>query len=304
MKKFTINQSSIGSRLDKFLSTKFPDKSRSFLKKLIDSESVLVNDKPVKPSYELKNNDRITINIPTVKEKSLKSQNINLEIVFEDEDIIIINKPAGMVVHPDDVHNKDTLVNALLHYYPKIIDVGEKERPGIVHRLDKDTTGLIIAAKNNTSYQYLIDLFKNKNIVKKYYALVFKKVADKTGVISYSLRKSSKDKKIKTIQGKEALTRYEVINNYSSENQNYTLLEVKPETGRTHQIRVHLAKIGHPIVGDQKYKFKKLISPPTIKRQLLHAFSLEFVLPSGKHKNIKIDLPRDFQDFINSLNKD
>lgn len=304
MKNITVNQKNIGLRLDKFLSKKFSNESRSFLKKLIGNESVLVNNKPVKPSYELKENDQITINIPATKEIFLKPQRIDLDIVFEDKNILIINKPAGMVVHPDDVHNKDTLVNALLNYYPKISTVGEKERPGIVHRLDKDTTGLIITAKNNNSYRYLVNLFKNKKIVKKYYALVFGKVAEKTGVISYSLRKSSKDKKIKAIQGKEALTRYKVIDYYSFENNYYSLLEVSPETGRTHQIRVHLAKIGHPIVGDQKYKFKDNISPSNIKRQLLHAFSLEFFLPSGEHKIINIDFPNDFQDYLDSLNKD
>ncbi len=304
MENFIITEKFIGSRLDKFLAKKFPDKSRSFLKKLIENKAILINNRPAKPSHELKTDDIITLKMPEKKNLDVLPQKIDLNIIFEDKDIIVINKEAGTVVHPDQAHYKNTLVNALLNYYPPIINVGEKERPGIVHRLDKDTSGLIIVAKNNNAYAYLVDLFKNKLIQKKYYALVFGKVADEKGIISYSLRKDSHDKKIKVAQGKEALTRYRTLDYYHDDKYHYTLLEVSPETGRTHQIRVHLKQIGHPIVGDPKYKFKKFISPAYINRQLLHAFWLNFTLPSGVKKIFKANPPKDFQDFSNSLNKD
>jgi 23S rRNA pseudouridine1911/1915/1917 synthase len=214
----------------------------------------------------------------------------------------MVNKPPGIVVHPDATHPKSTLVNALLYYFPPIKNVGEKDRPGIVHRLDKDTSGLIICAKNNQAYKYLVEKFKKREIIKKYYALVFGKVKEKSGIISYSLSKrKGKELKIATGPDKEALTRFKVLKYLKKDNNTYTLLDVKPETGRTHQIRVHLARIGYPIVGDPKYKFKKLISPYPIKRQFLHAYYLKLTLLSNKEKSFKIGLPKDLKAFLSRL---
>lgn len=300
--KILISKKNSGSRLDKFLAEKFPAKSRSFLKKLIEGKKITVNDKNVKASYNLQMGDLVEINFPQEEKIRILPEKIKLGIIYEDKDIIIVNKPAGMVVHPDITHTKSTLVNALIHYHPAIKNVGEKKRPGIVHRLDKDTSGLIICAKNDYAYKYLVDKFKKREIVKKYYALVFGKVKEKRGVISYSLGKAKgRHLKISIKPDKEALTKYRVLRYFLENGKYYTLLEVTPKTGRTHQIRVHLSKIGYPIAGDPKYRHKKLEFPFPLDRQFLHAFYLEFVLPSGKKKIFKISLPEDLEKIIMKL---
>jgi len=225
-----------------------------------------------------------------------------LKIVFENQDIIIINKPAGLTVHPTRPEQDNTLVNQLLDYYPEIKDVGEDVlRPGIIHRLDKDTSGLMVIAKNNKSFEYLKDLFKNREITKKYLALVHGKVKDKKGTITKSISLSKKDHLKRSAlldeKSKPAWTEYQVKKYFN----NYTLLEVTPKTGRTHQIRIHLTSIGHPITGDKQYKFKRQINPKNLNRQFLHASYLKFKLPNGKIAEFKSKLPQDLEEVLESI---
>ncbi len=223
--------------------------------------------------------------------------NLKEAIVFEDDDVLIINKPAGLVVHPDNKYKDNTLSDFVVENYPEIKNVGQEARPGIVHRLDKDTSGLIIVAKNQKAYDYLIDVFKNRQIEKKYFALVYGILKEKKGIIVYSLEKKGKVRARLSKISKPAVTRYEVIKEYGEK---FSLLDVKIETGRTHQIRVHLTKIGHPIVGDQEYRFRKM-EDTELERQFLHAHYLKLRLPSGIENNFEIELPEDLNNFLSKL---
>jgi len=219
-----------------------------------------------------------------------------LNIIYEDKDVIVLNKPAGLLVHPTPKKEKKTLVSLLIKHCPKIKEVGSLLRPGIVHRLDKDTSGLMIVAKNSRAYQYLIQQFKNRKIIKKYIALVFGRIKDKKGKIVYHITR--KGLKIGLgLEGKAAETDYRVIEYYND----FTLVEAKPKTGRTHQIRVHLHKIGHPIVGDKIYKFKRKRFPYSISRQFLHARYLKLRLPSGKTAEFKAELPKELKSILLKL---
>ena len=220
-------------------------------------------------------------------------------IIFENNDLLIIIKPAGIVVHLANLREFSTnsdfsLVDYIIKDYPKIKKVGQKDRPGIVHRLDKDTSGLIIVAKNQKAYEYLKDLFKQRRIEKKYYALVYGTMKEKQGIITYSLEKHGKVRARLSQKSRPALTKYKVIKEYKDK---FSLLDVKIETGRTHQIRVHLARIGHPVVGDKMYKFKR-IRQVDLDRQFLHAYYLKFILPAGKMREFKIELPEDLRRFL------
>jgi len=223
---------------------------------------------------------------------------IKLKIIFENKNIIVIDKPAGLTVHPVKPEQDDTLVNGLIAYYPEIKKVGDDSlRPGIVHRLDKDTSGLMVVAKNNSVFDYLKKQFQERKVIKKYLALVCGQVKDKKGTITKAISLSKKDHKKRSAlldeKSKKAWTEYRVLKRFK----NYTLLEVEPKTGRTHQIRVHLASIGHPIAGDKQYKFKRQSWPANLTRQFLHAAYLKFQLPNGKVKEFKSELPRDLKDF-------
>ena len=303
--KFKITKKEEGQRLDSLLAKKLSDLSRSAIKKHIKDGHISVGEEKVKVSYKLNDQDVVSIGLPEkFAPPGLKPENIELDIIYEDNDIVIINNPAGMVVHPDDTYQSGTLVNALLHYYPAIKEVGEPDRPGIVHRLDKDTSGLIICAKNQSAYKHLVGEFKARGVNKKYYALVFGKVKDRQGTIAYSLSKNKSGKAKMTVAvDKEAVTKYKVEKYFNREGQDYTLLEVSPKTGRTHQIRIHLAKIGYPIVGDQLYSFKQHRRKCELKRQFLHAFRLNFELPRGKDKSFEIGLPNDLDGFLSGLRK-
>lgn len=241
---------------------------------------------------------------------------VKLKIVFENDDVIVIDKPAGLLVHPVKNEN-DTLVNGLLAHYPAIKNVGdpspltdsghkkidspENLRPGIVHRLDRDTSGLLVAAKNNAAFHCLKKQFQEREVKKIYLALVHGKVKDEKGIITKLISVSKNDYRRKTTflddKAKKATTRYRVVKYFK----NFTLLEIFPETGRTHQIRVHLASIGHPVAGDQQYKFKRQIAPQNLKRQFLHAWSLKFRLPNGKMVEFKSELPNDLKKVLDSL---
>jgi len=244
--------------------------------------------------------------------------NMKIPIVYEDENVLVIDKPAGLIVHP--IKNSkfqipntkpSTLVKWLLQRYPEIKNVGEnKLRPGIVHRLDKDTSGLMVVAKNNKTFFYLKEQFKKRLIKKKYIALVYGKLKEKKGIITKSISKSwKKGRQTTTPMGKskEAITRYKVLKEFypkalpGSGDKTFTLIEVIPETGRTHQIRVHLASIGHPIAGDEKYKFKRQPKIENLKRQFLHANYLKFSLPTGKILKLESKLPKDLKKVLDYL---
>lgn len=234
----------------------------------------------------------------------LKSNpSIKLKIIFENEDIIVVDKPANLLVHPIK-DEKDTLVNGLISYCPSIKNVGDDPlRPGIVHRLDRDTSGLIVVAKNNSSFLFLKKQFQEREMEKKYLALVHGKVKDKKGTITKVISSSKKDYRRKRVllddKAKKAWTDYRVIKYLKD----YTLLEVSPKTGRTHQIRVHLASIGHPIVGDKEYRFKRQKTPENLGRQFLHAKHLKFKLPSGKIVEFKSELPKDLKKVYEKIRR-
>lgn len=320
MKKITIGKNDSGGRADKFLASAFA-KTSTFTKVMVDKSAdkkdffsytrgeiirqiregaVLVNGKKIKPSYILKENDKMEINLEEKNEKLVPNKKIKLEIIYEDKNIIVVNKPAGLPVHPDFREKNNTLVNALLVKFPEIKNVGEDPmRPGIVHRLDKDTSGVMVVARNQKTFLGLKEKFKNRKIEKKYWAIIHGKLEKKEGIIDKPLARSSSYRK-QVIAGKktktkirEATTYYKVLREWK----NYSLLEVAPKTGRMHQIRVHLASVGHPIVGDKVYKTKntgKIEAP----RQMLHAKSLEFKLNGKKYKFIA-ELPADFKKFLN-----
>lgn len=226
-----------------------------------------------------------------------------MKIIFENDDIIVIDKPAGLIVHPTN-KSQDTLINKIITCYPKIKSVGDDpRRPGIVHRLDKDTSGLMIIAKKNSGFKYLKKQFQQRKIIKHYIALVIGKVKDRKGTITKAISRSKKDRKKRSAllddKAKSAWTEYKVLKRFKD----YTLLEVYPKTGRTHQIRVHLASIGHPIVGDKQYKFKRQPVPANLSRQFLHASYLKFRLPNGKIGEFKSDLPKDLWTNLKHLTK-
>jgi 23S rRNA pseudouridine1911/1915/1917 synthase len=221
---------------------------------------------------------------------------IELKVVYEDKDVLALDKPAGLVVHPIKPSQSDTLANGLIALYPEIKNVGDDTlRPGIVHRLDKDTSGLMVVAKNNTSFEYLKKQFAERKVIKKYWALVHGRVKDKKGTITKAISLSKKGRQKRSAllddKSKRAWTEYRVLKRFKD----YTLLEVRIKTGRTHQIRVHLASIGHPVAGDQQYKFKRQPSLTGLKRQFLHAAYLKLKLPDGKLTELKSDLPKDLE---------
>lgn len=291
-------------RLDIFLS-KRTGITRSQIDKLIKEGFVRINNQTAKQGYRVKTDDRIYLSVPQERKMSAEPQEISLDVVYEDDDIIVINKPPGIVVHPSAGHADGTMVNALLFHCRDLSGIGGKLRPGVVHRLDRDTSGLIIFAKNNESHLSLARQIKARQIKKIYTAIVHGKVARDMGVINAPLGRNPKDrKKIAVIRSeklkkREAETHYKVLRRFRG----YTLLQLDLKTGRTHQIRVHLAHIGHPIVGDTTYSRKK--SEMGVLRQMLHASRLELNHPiTGKHMVFESDIPGDMKGALDYLIKD
>lgn len=230
---------------------------------------------------------------------------MKINLIYQDENILVIDKPAGINVHPANPKQKDALTNILLKQFPEIKNVGDDPlRPGIVHRLDKDTSGLLIVARNNSAFDFIKQQFQDRIIEKKYLALVFGHVKDKKGTITKSISASKKDHRKRSAlldeKSKPAWTEYQVREYFDG----YTLLEAYPKTGRTHQIRIHLASIGHPIAGDKQYQFKRQTPPSDLNRQFLHAFYLKFQLPSGKMIEFRSELPDDLREVLNKLKKE
>ena len=253
LKKIRINEKDVGKRIDSLIPNIESEISRSMVQKLIAENNIKVNNEKTKSSYKLKLNDEIEINIPEAKEINLKAQDIPLDIIYEDKDIIVINKPKGMVVHPANGNPDGTLVNAVMSICKDSLSgIGGEIRPGIVHRLDKDTTGAIIVAKNDKAHIKLSEQLKNHEVKKTYLALVRGIIKENEATINMPIARSKKDRKKMDVDknGKEAITHFKVLGRYKNK---YTLLKINLETGRTHQIRVHLSYIGYPIIGDEVY---------------------------------------------------
>lgn len=298
-KLLITNSDYIGLRLDKVLVLEFKDRSREFIMRLIDEGEVLVNDKKAKNSYRVKENDEITINIPEAKNLDATPQDIPLDIVYEDDDIIVINKPRDLVVHPSNGHEDGTLVNALLAHCTNLSGINGIKRPGIVHRIDKDTTGLLVVAKNDYAHEFLAKQLEDHTLHREYIALVKGVIKEEDGKIiapigrdKYNRQKMAVDVK----NGKPAVTHFHVLKRFNQ----YTLISCVLETGRTHQIRVHMNYIGYPIEGDPVYGPKSHLLFD--KGQLLHAEKLILIHPKTKKKmTFSAPLPKDFQDVIDNL---
>ena len=287
-------------RLDKYLAEQFPEQTRSYLQKLIKDGEVLVNGKNVKTGYQLSKGDEVSVNIPQPKELDVEPQKMDLDIVYEDEDVILINKPKGMVVHPAPGHTTDTLVNGLLyHCKDNLSGINGVARPGIVHRIDRDTTGILIVCKNDMSHNSIAAQLKEHSINRRYRALVHGNLKEDTGTVEGAIGRHPIDRKKMSINeknGKPAVTHYTVLERFG----NYTLIECKLETGRTHQIRVHMSSIGHPLVGDEVYGPAKC--PFKLQGQCLHAMVLGFVHPrSGEYMEFSAELPEYFEELLRKL---
>ncbi|WP_290034109.1 RluA family pseudouridine synthase [Ligilactobacillus cholophilus] len=283
-------------RLDKVLAILLPEISRSQIKNLIENGNVTVNNKSEKPKYKVKSGDQIKLIKPKTKKIDLEPENIDLDIVYEDNDVIVVNKPQGMVVHPAPGHEKHTLVNALLYHSP-LSTINGTFRPGIVHRIDKDTSGLLMVAKNDVAHQSLAKQLKEKTNKREYIALVYGNIKEDKGTIDAPIGRNPQDRKKQAVvkNGRRAVTHFEVLKRY----QNFTLVKCILETGRTHQIRVHMKYIGHPLVGDPLYGPKKVIGNTG---QYLHAAVLGFKHPTtGKELLFSADLPQNFQKMLRKL---
>ena len=296
---FIVEDVDAGKRLDSFLAEKNTAKyTRSFIGKMIEENLVLYNGKPSKASTKIKTGDRIELFEKEPEPLAVKGEEIPLEIVYEDDDLMVINKPRGMVVHPAPGHTSGTLVNAVLsHAGESLSSINGVLRPGIVHRIDKDTSGLILVCKND--FRQYICFLEEHSITRRYHAICSGRLKEEQGTVSAPIGRDEKNRKQQAINykhGKEAITHYRLLENL----QNASLLECRLETGRTHQIRVHMKSIGHPLLGDPLYGPKKNLY--AIKGQALHAMVLGFVHPrSGEYMEFSADYPEDFQKLLNKL---
>ena len=297
MEKIIVDTENV--RLDAYIAKKYTDLSRTMAQKLVEEGNILVNGKSKKISYKVQKGDEIELTIPEAKEIGIKPENIDVEVIYEDKDIIVVNKPKGLVVHPANGNPDGTLVNAIMAICKgSLSGIGGEIRPGIVHRLDKDTSGLLIIAKNDQAHINMSKQIKDRQVKKIYIALVKGRTKEEEATINMPIGRSTKDRKKMAVRkdGKEAITHFKVLRRYN----NYTLLEVKIDTGRTHQIRVHMAEIGHPVVGDMVYSNGK--NEFGIQGQMLHAKSLDFKHPiTGKQMHLEAELPDYFKEVLEKL---
>jgi 23S rRNA pseudouridine1911/1915/1917 synthase len=297
---YVVSAENVGRRLDLFLAWLMPDVSRSLLSRLIKSGLVLVDGVAAKAGYRIKQNEQIVVTVPPPAPSNLVPEKVNFEILHEDNDILVISKPPGVVVHPAHGHYQGTLVHGLLHYLKELPVIGGEQRPGIVHRLDKDTSGLLVVAKNDLSHRILVERFKERKIEKTYHAIVAGRLQDKAGSIDMQIGRHSVHRKKMAVQeygGRVAVTRWRVLEEFAVP---FSFVELRPETGRTHQLRVHMASIGHPIVGDRLYGKKYChYRGLDFDRQCLHASSISFRHPvSGRKVDFTAPLWPDMEEII------
>lgn len=290
----------VGERIDKYLANELTDYSRSYIQKLITDGNVLVGGNIIKSNYKIRENDVVTIHVPDCVALSIEPEDIPLEILYEDDDVILVNKPKGMVVHPAAGHYSKTLVNALLyHCKGNLSGINGVLRPGIVHRIDKDTTGVLIVCKNDFAHNSLAEQLRVHSITRKYEAICFGNLKEEDGTIDAPLGRSQTDRKkraIDRVNGKEAITHYHLIENLKG----YAHIQCQLETGRTHQIRVHMASIHHPLLGDDVYGNAK--QPFSLEGQTLHAKVLGFTHPrTGEYMEFEAPLPAYFQELLRKL---
>ena len=290
-----------GRRLDQFLAEQLEELTRSAAQRLAEEEHVLLNGKPLKKNYKMAGCETLEVHLPDPEPIDAVPQNIPLDIAYEDEDLLVINKPKGMVVHPAPGNLDGTVVNAALYHCGESLSgIGGAFRPGIVHRIDKDTSGLLIIAKNDRAHLYLSEQLKDHTLARTYEAVVIGGLKEDKGTVNAPIGRSPKDRKKMAIvpDGRHAVTHYEVLARYPG----YTHIRCKLETGRTHQIRVHMASLGHPIVGDEVYGPSK--SKFDLQGQCLHARELTFLHPAdGQPRLIKSDLPDYFTDLLHKLGR-
>lgn len=297
--RIEVSEEEAGSRVDKVVSTHKAELSRTQIQQWIKEGNVRVNDKIVKPNYRVKIQDVLVIEEPEPEELNIIAEDLDLEIIYEDSDMLIVNKPRGMVVHPAKSHASGTLVNGLMHHCTDLSGINGVLRPGIVHRTDKDTTGLLMVAKNDKAHVSLVDQLVEKTVKRVYIALVHGHIAHDNGTIDAPIGRNQIDRQSMTVttRGKEAVTHFKVLERFGD----YTLVECELETGRTHQIRVHMKYIEHPLVGDPKYGIADTID---FGGQVLHAGTLGFTHPStGEDVEFTKEPPADFMKLVDELRK-
>ena len=298
--EFRIEEAIAGERIDKFLSDSLPDVSRSYIQKLIKDGQVTVNQKTVKSNYKLNAGDLLSMEEPELQEPDIEAEDIPLDILYEDSDLLIINKPKGMVVHPSAGHYSGTLVNALMHYCKEDLSgINGVLRPGIVHRIDMDTTGSLLVCKNDFTHNHIAEQLKVHSITRVYHAIVHGVIKDDEGPINAPIGRHPIDRKKMSIShnnGKEAVTHYQVLKRFK----NFTYIECRLETGRTHQIRVHMSSISHPLLGDAVYGPARC--PYKLQGQTLHAKTIGIIHPrTGEYIEVNAPLPEYFSDLLNKL---
>ena len=298
--ELVVEAGSDSLRIDSYLSNHCEEMSRSYFQKLLKEEAVTVNEKTVKSNYKVAAGDRIVVDIPETAEAEIVAEDIPLDIVYEDSDVIIVNKPKGMVVHPAAGHDSGTLVNGLMwHCREGLSGINGVSRPGIVHRIDMDTTGLLIVCKNDRSHNCIARQLKEHSITRRYYAIVHGRIKAEEGVVEAPIGRHPTDRKKMSVHsrhGKDAVTHYRVLECFA----NYTYVECRLETGRTHQIRVHMASIGHPLLGDHVYSSLK--APYKLQGQTLHAGVLGFIHPgSGEYMEFCAPLPEYFEALLKKI---
>ena len=294
---YTIEEQQAGERIDKAVSSLQTEWSRTQIGNWVSEGVLTVNGEVVKPKYKVKTGDVIEITVPEVEELEIVAEDLNLEIIYEDADVLVVNKPRGMVVHPAPGHTTGTLVNGLMHHCTDLSGINGVMRPGIVHRIDKDTSGLLMVAKNDVAHESLVNQLVAKTVTRKYTALVHGHIAHDKGTIDAPIGRDTKDRQKQAVvdSGKHAVTHFQVIERSGD----YTLVECRLETGRTHQIRVHMNYIGFPLVGDPKYGPRKTID---FGGQVLHAGVLGFIHPvTGEYLEFSAPLPEDFEQLLATL---